>query len=100
MNLLQISLLAEPELSVEVGRCVREHLNRFLILRELHPLGVRHHWEWVSLSEAFWLWRLANDLAPTVAARVVASCGGAGPRVDTERRVSDASRNPNRHWSA
>lgn len=63
MNLQDAMKVADPELTDALDGIVGEHVAEFLRLRELHPLKV-HKPGYVSLSESFWLWQLACDLAP------------------------------------
>ncbi len=49
----------------EFEKVVKANVERFLDLHKRHPLP-NHHPSYVSLSEAFWLWRLAEDLNPGI----------------------------------
>ncbi len=65
MDLLQIVELADPELTAAVLAYSARHVPAFLQLARSHPLQV-HRPGYVSLSEAFWLWRLAAELRPAL----------------------------------
>jgi hypothetical protein len=66
MKLPEIIELAEPDYSPALAGYIKEWLFSFLSLDKAHPLP-EHHPGYISLSEAFWLYRLAKDIAPASA---------------------------------
>lgn len=65
MKLLDIIKLADPEQCEALDSYVYAHVPSFLEVWRRHPLR-KHHGSYVSLSEAFWLYRFATDLRPAL----------------------------------
>lgn len=67
MRIQDIVKLGHREQLLELRYTVKIYTTEFLRLHERHPLP-NHHSSYVSLSEAFWLWRMAADLKPDIMA--------------------------------